>query len=142
LIITPQASLLANRYEQDAYDEESSDAVARSVDGFDALYVQSSLGCSLGFYSTMGTTVFKPELRAHWLHEFNGDDESLSYRLIDGSGTAYNMLLQAPDSDIFKLGAGFSAKMSEYLELRADVDARLSAEYSDFTFTGSLRYQF
>lgn len=142
LIITPQASLLANQYEQDAYDEKSSNAVTRSVEGFDALYLQSSLGCSLGFYSAMGNTIVKPELRVHWLHEFNDDEESLSYLLIGGNGGSYNMLLQAPDADILKLGAGFAAKMSDYLELRADIDARLSAEYSDYTFSGSLRYQF
>ena len=141
LVITPEASLLANQYEQDAYDEKSSDAVARSVDSFDALYVQSSLGCSLGLYTAMGEVVLKPELRAHWLHEFSGE-ESLPYRLIGGDGTPYNMLLQAPEEDILKLGAGIAAKMSEYLDLRFDLDTRLGSDYSDYTVTGSLRYQF
>ena len=141
LIITPEASLLANYYEQDAYDEESSDTVARSVDSFDALYVQSALGCNLGIYMAMGKVVLKPELRAHWLHEFNGE-ESLPYQLVGGDGTPYNMLLQAPEEDILQLGAGVAAKMSEYLDLRFDLDTRLGSAYSDYTVTGSLRYQF
>lgn len=142
LIITPQASLLANYYKQDAYDEESNNAVGRSVDSFDALYVQSSLGCSLGFYTTMGNTTLKPELRAHWLHEFNTNEESLSYRLIGGNGSPYAMSLQAPVEDIILLGAGMAAKMSDYLELRVDLDTQQASSYSDFTLLGSLRYQF
>ena len=142
LIITPQASLLANYYEQDAYDETSSGAVPRSVDSFDALYVQSSIGCNLGIYMAMGEVTLKPELRAHWLHEFNGDEENLAYTLINGTGGNYNMLLQAPEADVIRLGAGISAKLSEYLELRADLDTQQASAYSDYTVYGSLRYQF
>jgi outer membrane autotransporter protein len=141
LIVTPQASLLANYYKQDAYDEKSTDAVARSVDSFDALYAQSSLGCSLGFYTAMGNMTLKPELRAHWLHEFNASEESLPYSLLGGTGN-YTMLLQAPEEDILKIGAGLVAKMSEYLELRADLDTRWGSDYSDYTLLGSIRYQF
>lgn len=142
LIITPQASLLMNYYEQDAYDEESNNAVARSVDSFDALYIQSALGCSLGFYTALGNTTLKPELRVHWLHEFNASEESLPYQLIGGNGTPYTMTLQAPEEDIIRLGAGMAAKMSDYLELRVDLDTQQASSYSDFTLLGSLRYQF
>lgn len=142
LIITPQASLLANYYEQDAYDEKSTKAVGRSVDSFDALYVQSSLGCNLGVYMAMGEVTLKPELRVHWLHEFNNSEEILPYQLIGGNGNAYNMLLQSPEADILKLGAGLAAKMSEFLELRTDIDIRMGSSYSDYTLFGSLRYQF
>ncbi|RLA42383.1 MAG: hypothetical protein DRQ97_14065, partial [Gammaproteobacteria bacterium] len=142
LIITPQASLLANYYKQDAYDEEASNAVARSVDSFDALYLQSSLGCNLGIYMAMGKVTLKPELRAHWLHEFNAKEEDLANTLIGGTGGNYTMILQAPEADILRLGAGLAAKMSEYLELRADLDTRWGSNYSDYTLFGSLRYQF
>jgi len=141
LIITPQASLLANYYTQDAYNETASDAVARSVESFDALYVQSSLGCSLSWYASTGNITFRPEIRAHWLHEFNAREEDLGYKLIGGSD-AYNMILQAPEEDILKLGAGVAAKLGELLELRADLDTRRSANYSDTTLLGSVRYQF
>ncbi len=141
LIITPQASLLANYYEQDAYDEKSTTAVTRSVDSFDALYVQSSIGCNLGIYMAVREVTLKPEIRAHWLHEFNAKEEDLPYRLVGGTGN-YTMFLQAPEEDILKLGAGLSAKMSEFLELRADLDTRQSKNYSDYTLVGSIRYQF
>lgn len=141
LIITPQASLLANRYSQGDYSE-TSDGVARAVESFDTLYVRSALGCNIGFYSSVGETSVKTELRGHWLHEFNSDEESVKYRLIGGDGTAHTLFMQAPESDILRLGAGITAKMSEYLELRADLDTRQAAHYSDYTVLGSLRYQF
>lgn len=141
LTFTPQASLLANYYKQDGYEEKSSNAVARKVDSFDALYLQSSIGCNVGFYTAMGETIIKPEFRAFWVHEFNADEEDVAFQLIDGTGS-YNMQLQAPESDIIKLGAGLTAKIGEYLELRADLDTRRGSNYSDHTLLGSIRYQF
>jgi outer membrane autotransporter protein len=141
LIITPHASLLANYYDQDSYTEESSNAVGREVESFDELYVQSELGCSVAFYTTLGKLLLKPEFRASWLHEFNADDEDLSYTLIGGTNP-YVMTLQAPEEDILRLGAGISAKIGEYLELRTDLDTRTGSNYSDLTLSGSLRYQF
>jgi len=144
LIITPEASLLVNYYEQDAYDEEADGAPPRSVDSFDALYVQSSLGCNLGVYTTLGNVTLKPELRLHWLHEFNAEEEDLAYTLIGtgGTGENFNLILQAPEADVIRLGAGVSAKLSEGLELRADLDTQQASAYSDFTLSGSIRYQF
>ena len=141
LIFTPQASLLGNYYKQDAYTEDATTAVARDVDSFDAFYLQSSLGASLGFYTAMGNVTLKPEIRLHWLHEWNASDESLDYSLVGGANN-YSMKLQAPEEDIIKLGVGTSAKLGDYLELRADLDTRQGSDYSDYTILGSLRYQF
>ena len=142
LIVTPQASLLANYYQQDAYDEESTTAPPRAVDSFDALYLRSSIGCNLGFYMAMGEVTLKPEIRGHWLHEFNDSEANLSYTLIGGTGGLYNMAFQAPVADVLRLGAGISAKLGDYLELRADLDTQQASDYSDYTLLGSLRYQF
>jgi outer membrane autotransporter protein len=141
LIITPQASLLGNYYSQDGYEEKSTTAVARKVDSFDTLYIQSAVGCNVGFYSNIGDLTVKPEFRAFWLHEFNAQDENLGYALVGGTGS-YTMQLQSPEADILRLGGGLSAKLGEYLELRADLDARMASGYSDYTLLGSLRYQF
>ena len=141
LIITPQASLLGNYYKQDSYEEKSSDAVTRQVDSFDTLYLQSSVGCNVGFYTALGDLTIKPEFRAFWVHEFNAKEEDVSFQLVDGTGS-YSMQLQAPEADIIKLGAGLSVKIGEYLELRADLDTRRGSNYSDRTLLGSIRYQF
>ncbi len=140
-IFTPQVSLLANFYEQDGYTEEASNAVGREVDDFSTVYLQSSLGGSLGMYMGMGDLVLKPEISAYWLHQWNADDEDIDFKLI-GTSTTYSMLLQAPEKDIFKIGMGASTKLGEFLELRADLDTRFSGNYSDLSLLGSLRYQF
>ena len=54
LIFTPQASLLGNYYKQDDYSESATTAVGRNVESFDAFYLQSSLGASLGLYAAIG----------------------------------------------------------------------------------------
>ncbi|MDZ8119783.1 autotransporter domain-containing protein [Pontiella agarivorans] len=141
LILTPQASLLGNIYSQEAYKEDAPSAVGRNVDSYSAFYLQSAIGGSASFYMGMGNIIFKPEVRLHWLHEWLADDESLDFKLAGGANN-YSMLLQAPEKDIFKLGIGSSAKIGEFLELRADLDTRFGKDYSDYTLLGSLRYQF
>jgi len=141
MIYTPQASLLGNYYSQDGYTEKSSNAVGREVDGFDTFYLQSSLGGSMAYYTSLGNVTIKPEVRAFWLHEWNAKEEDLGYRL-NGSANNYLISLQAPEEDILKLGIGASAKLGQYLELRADLDTRFAKDYSDYTLLGSLRYQF
>ncbi len=141
LIITPQGSLLGNYYSQDGYVETSAGGLPRRVDSMDTFYLQSAIGCSMGLYTAMGDIILKPELRAFWLHEFNAKEEDVAYSIIGGTGS-YNMQLQAPESDIIKLGGGVSAKLGEYLEVRADLDARMAGSYSDYTMLGSIRYQF
>jgi uncharacterized protein with beta-barrel porin domain len=138
LILTPKASLLMNLYDQDGYTEESS-GVGRSVDGFDALYLQSSIGVDAAFYIAMGNATLKPNIRLHWLHEFNADEESVNYRLINGT---YNVQMQAPESDLIQLGAGIAAQLSEYFQVRVDLDLRQGTEYSDHRLSGTLRYEF
>jgi T5SS/PEP-CTERM-associated repeat protein len=141
LIITPKASLLGNYYNQQSYTEKSSTAVPRSVDSFDTFYLQSSLGCNVGFFVAKGDVFIRPELSAFWLHEFNAQEESVVYSLAGGTDS-YFLLLQSPEEDLFKLGAGVSAKIGEYLELRADLDGRYASDYSDYTLRGTVRYQF
>jgi T5SS/PEP-CTERM-associated repeat protein len=141
LIITPQASLLGNYYNQESYDEESSTAVPRSVASFDTFYLQSRLGCNVGVYIAMDEIFIRPELSAFWLHEFNAQEEDLVYTLAGGSGS-YIMQLQAPEEDLFKIGAGASAKLGEYLEVRVDIDGRYASDYSDYTLLGTIRYRF
>ena len=142
LILTPQLSFLGSFYGQESYEEKSSNAVAREIDSFDTFLLQSSLGGSMGFYSSIGNFTFKPEIRAFWQHEWLGEEEKLNYTLIGGTGNQYDLLLQAPEKDILKLGIGSSAKLGDYLELRADLDTRFGKDYNDYTLLGSLRYQF
>lgn len=141
LIWTPQLYLLGNYYNQDAYQETASNAVGRDVDGFSTLYLKSTLGTSMGMYMGMGDVTLKPELRAFWQHEWNAREEELGYRLIGGSNN-YTLFSQAPEQDLLQLGIGTSAKIGEYLELRADLDTRLGGSYRDYTLLGSIRYQF
>lgn len=140
LIITPKVSLLANIYNQDGYTESATNAVGRTVDGFNTWYLQSSIGFDVALYAGVGENfTIKPEVRLHWLHEFNADEESVRYQV---NGSDFNMILQSPDSDIIKLGAGLSAEISEYTEISLDGDLRFGDNYSDYTIGGSVRYQF
>jgi outer membrane autotransporter protein len=141
VIFTPELSFLGTYYFQENYQEEASNAVGRKVRSLETFNLQSTLGTSMAMYMGLGEVTFKPEIRAYWLHEWLGDEESTLYSLQGANGT-YALDFQAPEKDILKLGIGTSAKWGEYLELRADLDGRFGSDYSDYTLLGSLRYQF
>lgn len=141
LIVTPQAGLLVNYYDQDAYTEESSAALPRTVDAFDQLYLQSSLGGKIGMYALLGEIPLRTELRLHWLHEFNAEEEDV-IASIGGDPQQLTLTMQAPEKDVFRIGAGAAVQLSEYLEFRIDVNAAGSGDYSQYDCSGTLRYQF
>ncbi len=139
-IVTPQVGVLANYYDQDAYTEEST-TTPRDVDGFDELYIQSSVGGNVGMYMSWGDLTVRSEVRAHWLHEFNADEEDVNYTMA-GNPQQLIMTMQAREEDVIRIGAGVAVQLSEYLELRMDANAGSSGDYNQFDLSGTLRYQF
>jgi outer membrane autotransporter protein len=141
LVITPQAGLLANYYRQDGYTEESDNSIAREVSGYDALYLQSLLGCSIGLYMTVGEVTVRPDFRVRWLHEFNADEEDVDCNLI-GSTVPMVMTMQSREADVLQFGAGFAVKLSEALECRMDLDLNTFGGGTRYDIGGKLIYQF
>lgn len=141
LIVTPQVGVLANYYNQDAYTEKSTNAYPRDVEGFDTLYIQSSVGGNVEMYTSLGDLTFRSELRAHWLHEFNADESDVNYTVANNP-QQLSMTMQAPETDIFRVGAGVILQLSEYLEFRMDANAGGSSGYNQYDLSGTLRYQF
>lgn len=86
---------------------------------------------------------FRPELRAHWLHDFNADMDETTYTLAGGANSI-NVDLQAREEDLLKLGAGirFSSWESETLEFGVDFDATFGEDYKAYVLSGKLLHRF
>ncbi len=136
LLFTPEAALIIGYYDQEDYNDGAMD-----IDAYDRWSYQSRLGAALALQKHAGSVVLKPEVRIHWLHEFNADPDQIGYSLMGGTGR-YTFGVQAPDEDILEVGAGFSATFNDRLELVLDVDAQHSELYKAINVSGRIMYEF
>ncbi|VGO21369.1 autotransporter domain-containing protein [Pontiella sulfatireligans] len=141
VLFTPEMSLSVGWYDQESYTEKS-DYVARKVDSYDRWSVQSRLGASLAVQRMVGSVLLKPEVRAFWLREFKDDPEKVGYSLAGGTGGNYTFGMQAPDDNVFELGAGISTLLDEQVEIVLDVDSQFSDRYKAVTVSARVMYEF
>jgi outer membrane autotransporter protein len=144
LFITPSAALSGSYYMQDSYTEKSTTSVARKVDAYEHLGLQSEFGVSVSYAHDLTRSVLMPEVHANWIHEFNADEEDVSYSLIGGTGD-YSFSMQAPVEDLFEVGAGLSwwkrgTKATH--EWSVGLDGRFGDGYTETTASLRLIRQF
>lgn len=149
MVLTPEVSLLSTYYSQEAYDETSSTggAPVKSWDEYDQGSYLSSVGVTLSqshkIQSFKMEMEFKPEVRAHWLHEFNADMDAPSY-VMAGGANRVGVALQPREEDLLKVGAGirFNSWYSDALEFGLDLDGTFGEDYSAYIVSGKLLHRF
>ncbi|MBT8041866.1 MAG: autotransporter outer membrane beta-barrel domain-containing protein, partial [Pontiella sp.] len=148
LLFTPNASLLSTLYRRQGYVEKSSMGMPdKDYDFYDQWSYLGSLGASLSMLGKIESfdleMEFQPELRLHWLHEFNADPDNESYHLVGGAGTV-DVGLQAREEDLVKVGAGmqFSKWGSDTTEFGLDFDYTLGQDYSAYIVSGRIMHRF
>jgi len=150
VLFTPEASLLTTYYTRGSYTETalSTDPWPDLVwDSYDQWSYLSSLGATLStiqqFESFNLEMEFQPEIRAHWLHEFNTDMDNDSYTL-GGQVTPIGVSVRAREEDLVKVGAGvrFSKWGSDTLEFGLDLDGVFGSDYEAYVLSGKLLHRF
>ena len=86
---------------------------------------------------------FRPEVRAHWLHEFNADMDNPTY-IMEGGTSIIGVTLQAREENLIKLGTGirFSKWDSDTLEFGLDLDGAFGQDYAAYIISGKLMHRF
>jgi outer membrane autotransporter protein len=86
---------------------------------------------------------FQPELRAHWLHEFNADMDNDTYVMTGGVNTI-GASLQAREEDLISVGAGirFSKWQNDTTEFGLDVDGAFGGDYHNLIVSGKIMHRF
>lgn len=145
--LTPEASFMSTYYSRDGYTKTSSSGFDAQIwDSYDEWSHLSSLGATLSMVRHIENfklgMEFQPEVRVHWLHEFNPDLEGTSFRFANG-GT-YDVSLQAREEDLLKVGGGlrFSKWQSDDFEFALDADAVIGADYTAYTLGGKVMRRF
>ncbi len=134
LLLTPELAMTVGYYDQEGYTDGLMD-----IDAYGRWSIQSRLGAALAFETQACSILWKPEVRAYWLHEFNADPDRLGYTL---GGGRYSFGVQSPDEEIFEAGAGLSATLNDRLELALDLDGQYSENYSALTVGARAMYEF
>lgn len=150
-LLTPEASYLGTYYTRDSYTEESQLATPfpnKNYESYDQWSHLTSVGVTLsmiGVIDSFETELeVQPELRAHWLHEFNADMDADSYMMQGGNGDAIAVALQAREEDLLRLGAGLriAAWDDDSTAFSLDVDSALGEDYYNLIVSGKVMRRF
>ncbi|MEE9367991.1 MAG: autotransporter outer membrane beta-barrel domain-containing protein, partial [Pontiella sp.] len=151
VLFTPEISLLSTYYDREAYTETSSIGFSdKAYDAYDQWSYLSALGATLSMIKQIESfnleMEFQPELRVHWLHEFNPnmDDESYTMIGVPGGGQNISVSLQAREEDLVKVGGGvrFSQWDSNTTEFGLDLDGVFGGDYTAVIFSGKIMHRF
>ncbi len=147
-VLTPEASILNTLYQRDAYVERSYVGFAdKDYDSYDQWSHLTQLGATLSSVQDIDIQSMEmgiqPELRAHWLHEFNDemDDETYTMNNVSGLSAA----LVAREEDLVKVGASlrFVTWALDTTEASFDVDGIFGSDgYDAYVVSGRIIHRF
>jgi outer membrane autotransporter protein len=140
--VTPYLGFGYLHVHNDGFTETGSSTSALSVQAMDTNSFTTTLGARVDANFQIGTTVFHPELRAAWQHEY-----------LDQSGTLRAAFAVAPSSlftatgtgfgrESFVGGAGVTTTIDSSTQLFFDYDAKVNGGYTAQVVSGGLRVQF
>jgi len=147
VLFTPEASLQSIYYDQESYTENSPLFPDKKWDSYDEWSFLSAVGFNLSSIHKLSCFdlefEFQPEIRIHWLHEFNSEMDRPTYTLTGGT-SEIRVSLQAREEDLLKIGAGikFASWYSDAFEFSLDVDATLGNDYQAFLGSGRFIHRF
>jgi uncharacterized protein with beta-barrel porin domain len=139
--VTPYLGLGYLHAHTDGFTETGS-ATALNVQAMDPNSFTTTIGARATMTWQIGSTVFRPELRAGWQHEFL--DESATVRaaftaapsgVFTATGTSFG-------SESFLGGAGLTTTITASTQLFFDYDAKVTGGYTAQSVSGGLRVQF
>lgn len=143
--ITPAASFLASHYDQDSYTRKNDLLGQMKVDSYDEDSYLSSLGVNIASVHHIDIFskgfAFSPELRMHWLHEFNDDLDDGSFTL---QGQDFPLFVRSRDENSFRFGLGLDLWHWRYqnTKFEFDYDGMFSDNYTQHMFSGKIGIQF
>jgi uncharacterized protein with beta-barrel porin domain len=141
LTLTPFVGLGYLHTHSESYTETGS-PFALAVGAIDANSLTTNLGARASLAWQVGGTIFRPEIRAAWQHEW-----------LDASSTVHSAFAQAPAAvftvtgtafsrEAFVGGAGISSDITGSTRLFVDYDAKLNGGYVAQVVSGGLRVAF
>ena len=144
IAVTPEASILASYYDQAAYQRNFLNTTLK-VNTYNEHSYLGSLGINIASshqidWFNLGWAMI-PELRVHWLHEFNSELDDFSY-IIGGSSETFGV--RAREEDLLKLGFGLDvwSWRNAGSKFEIDYDGLFSSDYTEHGISGKFTFKF
>ncbi|HEX3974209.1 MAG TPA: autotransporter outer membrane beta-barrel domain-containing protein [Stellaceae bacterium] len=138
--ITPYAGLGYLHTHTDGFTESGTTAL--NVQAMDPNSFTLSLGARVATTLQIGSTVFRPELRAAWQHEFLDSSATMRASFVAAPGSTFTSTGASFGDDSFLGGAGITTTITASTQIFLDYDARVTGGYTAQAVSGGLRVQF
>uniref|UniRef100_UPI003561C93E autotransporter family protein n=1 Tax=Pontiella sp. TaxID=2837462 RepID=UPI003561C93E len=144
LALTPEASFLASFYDQEEYTRDSILGNG-TVQEYDTSSFLGSIGVNLATQHQIDWLnrgiAYIPEIRAHYIREFNADPDDFTYVL---GGTSSSFAVRPRDEDLLRLGFGFDMWNWRYqnTKFEIDYDGLFSEKYYEHMVSGKVTWRF
>ncbi len=145
LSLTPEASMLVTYYDQQSYDRSGVGGIGGTVESYDAWSYMGTLGASVSTlhqidWMNRGLALI-PEVRAHWLHDFNADPDDFTFNI---AGTPYVFGVRPREEDLLRIGFGFDIWSWKFqsTKFEIDYDALLADKYYEHILSGKISVRF
>ena len=137
--IRPLITLQITHLSMEDYTETGAGALNLAITPQDITFARGSLGVLLTKeYRISGGIILKPQGRAHWIHEFSGDEHPVNAWFSESTAEAFTVKGNRPPRDSMALGLGLSAMVKKGLDLYIDYDASLSEDLVSHAFSAGL----
>ena len=142
LTIGPTVSYQYTHVEFDGFTEQGSLAPLAFGDQ-DTNSSRTALGARISYDCHLGRTLFRPEFRAAWQHEFDDSEYSITSRFASGAGNAFTVSGPNIGRDSALVGAGFAVIFSDRFSIYAYYDGEFGrTNYISHNVSGGLRVSF
>lgn len=138
--ITPEASFLAAYYAQESFANDG--LLAKNVNEYDEWSWLGGLGARIAAAQKLDfvpRVAITPELRIHWLHEFNADLEDFTYSSVTDS-----FAVRSREEDLLKIGLGLDLWnwKREDVKFEVDYDGLFGSSFDQHTLSGKVTLKF
>ncbi|MDF7800950.1 autotransporter outer membrane beta-barrel domain-containing protein [Pontiellaceae bacterium B1224] len=140
ILLTPDAALLMTYYEQEGYALSAS-----TVSDYDTTSLQGALGVNVSTIHQIDWLsqglAFIPELRLHYIHEFEADQDDFTFT---SGGISDSIAVRPLVENMAHIGLGFDFWSWEYqnTKFEVDYDGLFSDGYTEQILSGKITVRF
>jgi outer membrane autotransporter protein len=139
--VTPYLVLGYLHIHNNAFTETGSTS-ALAVQAMEPNSFTTTLGAHIDASFQIGTTVFHPELRAAWQHEYLDQSGTLRAAFAVAPGSLFTATGTGFGRESFLGGAGMTTTITSSTQLFFDYDAKVNGSYTSQAVSGGFRVQF
>ncbi len=139
--VTPNSSLTYSYNHVQGYTETGAGGLNTTVKSADTQALIGRIGADLGYSFNYNSMLVRPVLRAAFLYDFVGDQQSTTAQFT-GGGATFKVKDASPARSSFNLGASLNVARTDNITFSADYDFQGKSDYTSHSGVLRARYSF